>query len=82
MADLSVFMDTIKGASTAELQEFKRIIEQKLKSSFRVGDKVSFVGRRGEVLTGKVTRINPKLVSVTLPSGFGWRVHPTLLTKV
>ena len=82
MADLAKFMDIIKGASTEELHEFKRIVEQRLKVSFKVGDRVRFdAGHRGTV-TGTVRKINQKTVNVDADTGMKWKVHPSFLVKI
>ncbi len=50
-------------------------------SGWKIGDKVSFAGRRGETVTGYVKRVNTKTVSVQ-PLGGGsryWRVSPGML---
>lgn len=81
MADLSEFLDVIRGASTEELKQFKSIIEGKLTGSFRAGDRVTFDGR-GRQLTGIITRMNRKSASVVVDGGARWTVHPSFLTKV
>ncbi len=82
MADLAKFMELVKGASTAELHEFKSILDRQLRVSFKVGDKVRFdAGYRG-VITGRVTKVNQKTVSVKADTGMNWKVHPTFLSKV
>ena len=82
MADLAKFMEVINGATTAELHEFNRILEQRLHGSFKFGDKVRFdAGYRG-IKTGKVTKINLKTVSVKTDDGMRWKVAPTFLTKI
>ena len=49
---------------------------------FKVGDEVTFEGRGGSVLKGKVTKINRKTVGVLLDDGFtNYRVSPSLLEK-
>lgn len=46
------------------------------------GDVVSFTGKRGELVTGVVTKVNPKTVIVKAKSGIQWRVTASLLTKL
>ena len=82
MANLSEFLNLIKGASTAELHEFSKIIEQRLKVSFKVGNKVQFdAGNRG-IIRGKIIKVNQKTVGVLADSGMRWKVHPSFLTKI
>ncbi len=51
--------------------------------NFKVGDEVTFEGKRGSVLKGKVTKINRKTIGVLLIDGFtNYRVSPSLLEKV
>ena len=82
MADLAKFMETIKGATTAELHEFNRIIESKLQVSFKVGNRVSFDGGYRGIIKGKVTKVNQKTIGVLADNGMRWKVSPTLLTKL
>jgi hypothetical protein len=49
--------------------------------AFRVGDRVSFEGNRGERVTGVVTRYNRKTVTVITDAGRQWNVAPSLLAK-
>lgn len=49
--------------------------------AFRVGDRVSFDGHRGERVTGVVTRYNRKTVTVVTDAGRQWNVAPTFLKK-
>lgn len=82
MANLSDFLKIINGATTAELHEFNRIVEQRLTVSFRLRDKVQFdAGYRG-VIKGKIIKVNRKTVGVLADSGMRWKVDPTLLTKI
>lgn len=82
MANLSDFLKVINGATTAELHEFSKILEQRLTVSFRVGNKVQFdAGQRG-IVKGKVTKINQKTVGILADNGMKWKVHPSFLTKI
>jgi len=48
-----------------------------------VGDVVSFEGRRGATVTGRVTKVNPKTVLVKdSASATTWKVTATLLTPL
>jgi hypothetical protein len=49
---------------------------------FMVGDVVSFTGKRGELVTGVITKVNPKTMIVKSKSGIQWRVTASLLTKL
>lgn len=46
------------------------------------GATVTFKGKYGEVITGKVMKINNKTVQVVTDLGATWRVTPTLLSIV
>jgi len=82
VANLADFLRTINGATTSELHEFNKIIEQRLTVSFKIGNKVQFdAGYRG-IIKGKITKINIKTVGILADSGMRWKVHPTFLTKV
>ena len=50
--------------------------------TFMVGDVVSFTGKRGELVTGVITKVNPKTIIVKSKSGIQWRVTASLLTKL
>ena len=79
---LDSFIKLMEGATTNELQACRQIIEDKLKRSFRQGDTVQFdAGYRG-IITGKITKINPKRIKVKATAGMNWNVSPELLTKV
>jgi hypothetical protein len=55
-------------------------LQESGKLAFKVGSKVSFVGR-GVPVIGIVTKINRKTITVKTSSS-AWRVSPTLLKKV
>ncbi len=50
--------------------------------TFMIGDVVSFTGKRGELVTGVITKVNPKTMIVKSKSGIQWRVTASLLTKL
>ena len=52
------------------------------KSQVRVGDRVGFESREGEVLYGEVVRLNRKTVTMMVDSGGKWRVAYSLLFPV
>ena len=45
-----------------------------------VGDKVKFTGKRGETVTGRVSKVNSKTVLVDSAGGVTWRVTASLLS--
>lgn len=47
--------------------------------SFYRGQKVQFKSRTGELVNGRVDRINQKTVSLTTTDGRIWKVSPSLL---
>jgi len=82
MANLSDFLKVINGATTDELHEFNRIIEQRLTTSFKVGDRVQFdAGSRG-IIKGKIAKVNQKSIKIIADTGARWSVAPVFLTKV
>lgn len=80
--DLSEFLNIINRADTNELQTCRGLIESRLTRSFRVGDAIRFdAGNRG-IITGTVTKINAKTISVQATNGMRWKVAPCFITKI
>ena len=51
--------------------------------NFHVGQSVEFTGRRGNVITGIIERINRKTIALTNCSdSVSWRVSPSILRLV
>ena len=50
--------------------------------SLRVGTRVKFQGRRGETLTGTITRVNIKKVKVDTDNGQKWNVPAGLVVAI
>ncbi|MDL5055776.1 hypothetical protein QQ056_19800 [Oscillatoria laete-virens NRMC-F 0139] len=48
---------------------------------YRVGDEVTFHGSDGKEITGIVSKLNQKTVSVITKSGEQWNVSPQFLSK-
>ena len=48
---------------------------------FSLGETVSFEPDPGRVLTGTITRLNQKTITVATADGHPWRVSPALLSK-
>ena len=83
----------LAGLSAPELHEAWELVKEEMDRvrsqavfNFRVGDKVSFKGRRGRTLTGTVERLGQKNLSVLVEQGpMGiperWRVAPTSAVK-
>lgn len=59
----------------------QRLFQARTKAAFKLGDRVSFRGRRGEVVTGFISKKNPKTIIVIADSGVQWKVTPSLLKK-
>lgn len=55
--------------------------QSRAKFSFCVGQSVGFTSRSGELVTGKVTKINQKTINVRTNTGMEWKVSPSLLRK-
>ena len=49
---------------------------------FAIGDHVSWINKRGVVVTGKIRKINRKSVIVDAENGQAWRVSPSMLKLV
>lgn len=45
------------------------------RSTLRVGDQVGFLNRSNQVVSGAVTKLNPKAAEVLLSTGERWRIH-------
>ena len=60
----------------------RTMLGNKLLRTIIVGDKVSFAGRGGVTVFGKVTKVMVKNIVVDTGEARKWRVPATLLTKV
>ena len=66
----------------AAVKYARRHLQRQVTSSLMVGDRVSFTSSRsGQTMTGKVTKIAIKYVTVSCTMG-NWRVPANMLTKV
>jgi len=74
--------EELKGFSTSINHAWSHF--QRLQTlDWRVGDRVSFQGRRGSTINGKITKVNQKSISVTAEDCISkWNVSPSLLTKI
>jgi hypothetical protein len=70
-------MDELKELNDIAVRAMKRLIAAAA-DTFRPGDLVSFQGRSGETLSGTVTKVNQKTVSVRV-GNTNWKVSGTLL---
>lgn len=75
--------------SIAELNEIQnalnvrfREIQRRAAISFRVGDAVKFQSRTGRTISGTVTKVNQKTVSVKAIDSTNWKVSGSLLQRV
>jgi ribosomal protein L35AE/L33A len=57
------------------------MVQSRAKVAFYVGESVRFTTRSGELVTGKVTKINQKTIQVRTDTGMQWKVSPSLLKK-
>ena len=64
------------------LKDVRGQVNTVAKYQFQPGDRVRFEGRRGKIVTGTVERLMQKNVRVTADGGVGWRVSPSVLTKI
>lgn len=74
--------------SIAELNEIQnalnvrfRELQRRAAISFRVGDSVKFQSRTGKTISGTVTKVNQKTVSVLASTGNNWKVSGSLLQR-
>jgi len=84
--------DVIKFIHGASTQDINLIIDAvKLRrnqmhtqkaQSFKIGDSVSFSGRRGAMLKGVVEKVKIKYILVRTTSGTRWNVPGSHLTKI
>jgi hypothetical protein len=66
----------------AAVKYARRHLQRQVTSSLMVGDRVSFTSSRsGQTMTGKVTKIAIKYVTVSCTMG-NWRVPANMLSKV
>ena len=81
-----IFGEAMKLSAKDQKELYNKLgtwIKSSAQASFRKGDKVRFTSSKGEVISGTVTRVNQKTVSMRCDDGIhGWRVSPTLLEKV
>ena len=72
-----------ESATPAPRPASRPAVPPRFTGAWKVGDRVEFDGKRGEVVTGTVKRVNRKTVTVTPDnprrSGEYWRVSPGLL---
>lgn len=76
-------IETIEDLREAQnaLNVRSRELQRRAVYEFRVGDKVEFTTRSGEVVKATVTKINQKTVSVRAFEGTNWKVSGSLLRK-
>ena len=57
-------------------------LAKQITRSILVGDVVGFTGKRGEQVSGIVTKVNPKTLIVKAKRGIQWRVSASLVSKL
>ena len=57
------------------------MLQSRAKFAFYIGESVNFANRSGQLITGKVTKINQKTIIVRTNTGMEWKVSPSLLRK-
>lgn len=77
----SMNMDELRELNEVAVRAMKRLVAAAA-DTFRPGDLVSFQGRDGRTVSGRVLKINQKTVSVMAdePRCTIWKVSGTLLT--
>ena len=83
-SELIYQMDSDQLNQIVEAVKLKRThLAKQTARSLMVGDIVSFEGRRGQTVTGKVTKVNQKTVVVRDSSTqTQWKVTASMLTKL
>ena len=84
--DVLNFIDDLNGD---DLQKVINVVKMRRNQlhfkdtqSFKVGDSVSFSGRRGAILKGVVEKVKIKYILVRTTSGTRWNVPGSHLTKI
>ncbi len=83
----------IKTLSKQELIALNKLVVERVKliqqleatnqmSHFNLGDWVKFNDQRGNILKGRIIKMNKKTVSIITDDNFQWNVHPSLLQEV
>ena len=77
-------MDSDQLNQVIEAVKLKRThLAKQVARSIVIGDIVSFEGRRGQTVTGKVTKVNQKTIVVRdTQSQVQWKVTASLVTKL
>lgn len=88
--DTNRIEDFIKDLSEEELVYLNRLIVERLKlmhqvkstlemAKYNIGERVEFENNEGNVLTGRVIKLNKKTVSILTDDRQRWNVAPVLL---
>jgi len=72
-------LDDLREAQNALNARFREL-QLRAAHSFRIGEKVTFKTRTGEIVTGVIKKINQKTVSVQTATT-NWKVSASLLKK-
>jgi len=59
-----------------KVTDLRRILD------FNVGEEVQFTDRTGKIISGIISRLNTKSISIVTREGDKWNVSPHLLDKV
>ena len=83
-SELIFQMDNDQINQVVEAIKLKRThLARQVTRSVMIGDIVSFEGRGGRMVSGKVTKVNPKTIIVKdTNSGIQWKVSASLVTKL
>lgn len=73
-------LDELREAQNALNVRFREL-QRRAAVSFRVGDAVKFQSRTGKIVSGTVTKVNQKTVSVIASTGNNWKVSASLLQR-
>ena len=89
---LNNIIETIRTANFthAELKQLNGAVvdgmrehERNVATTFRVGQRVQFTGRRGMLVVGEIIKVNLKSIKILADeTKVNWKVSPSLLTLV
>ena len=82
MSQIQLLLAHAEGSDWAKIAQMfnttRRLNENAIKNKFAVGQKVSWLGKRG-FLSGEITKINRKNIVVNAGADGMWNVAPSLL---
>jgi len=71
----------VNAAAVAGMNRYHHERQRVAAARFHVGDRVTFMSRRGPHVTGKITKINMVTAQLRANDGVLWKVSTSLLVK-